>query len=41
MWAYKSFEDSKIRKYEGHAGKPMEATVPVTLTIDENGNIVG
>ena len=27
--------------YEGHAGEPMEVSVLVTLTIDENGNIVG
>ena len=30
-----------INRYTAHAGEPMEVSVRVTLTIDENGNIVG
>ena len=30
-----------INRYTAHAGEPMEVSVLVTLTIDENGNIVG
>ena len=30
-----------INRYTAHADEPMEVSVLVTLTIDENGNIVG